>query len=42
MGCEEKRGVKDDGSKIFGLNNWELIVRKQLLGEEIQDLFWTF
>lgn len=42
MGCKEEREVKDVDSKIFGLNDWVLIVKKQILGEEIQDLFWTF
>lgn len=42
MGCEEKGGVKDEDAKVLGLNNWVLIVRKQILREEIQDLFQTF
>lgn len=36
MGYEEKGGVKGNDSKIFGLNNWVLlIVGKQILGKEM-------
>lgn len=32
MGCEEKRGVKDEDSKVLGLNNW-VPTEKTDLGE---------
>ena len=34
-GCEQKRGVKDDDAKIFGLNSWVLTGEKQICGVEI-------
>lgn len=37
-----KERTRNDDSKVFGLNNWFLIVGKQISGEEIPDLFWTF
>lgn len=41
MGCEEKRGVKDEDAQDLGPNTWVLIVRRRIWREEIQDPFWT-
>lgn len=36
MGYEEKGGVKDNDSKVFGLNNWVLMVERQILEKKFK------